>query len=103
MTERENMNSDRDTVSEANPYRRELTAWDILSSAWIIPMLLAIGWGPVFIIDAALAGRHSPHDKSTLAGFAMAWMIVALLTTLLAGVSVVLQIAKLLHRLFRRE
>jgi hypothetical protein len=75
---------------------REPSTFPQFSSAWWIPILLAVGWGPLFA-DDLIYGNVSNSGMNPGMGFAMAWgMGVALPCTLSAVVSIVVQAFKLL-------
>jgi hypothetical protein len=78
-----------------------LSAWDVVSSAWMIPVALVCGWGPLFGADLLIALGLGSGD--TYSGIAMAWLRVALVCTLLAVLSFILQVVKLLVRATRRH
>jgi hypothetical protein len=77
-----------------------LRAWEVLSSAWMIPVLLFAAWAPVIAVSvlASLLPRHT----DTFAGFVLAWTRVLIPCTVLAVLSCVIQIVKFLVRAAKR-
>ena len=66
-------------------------------SAWMVPVLLVAGWGPLVLGDFVL-----PAYSSDRMAFGMAWMVPAMLFTFGAILSAIVQIVKLLLRLLER-
>jgi hypothetical protein len=70
---------------------REPSIFPHAASAWWIPILLALGWGPLYIADILYS-----QDGQVTEGFGMPWgMAVALPCTLAAELSVLVQACRL--------
>ena len=68
------------------------------ASAWWIPLLLVVGWGPLEV-----ASLLYPHDWKVGEGFGMAWgMAVAVPCTGLAALSTFVQACRLLAHFLSR-
>ena len=64
-------------------------------SAWWVPIVLVIGWGPLFVADLIYPGAGM--------GFGMGWgMAVAFPCTILAAISVPIQALRLLMYFLNR-
>jgi hypothetical protein len=71
---------------------REPSIFPNPASAWWIPVLVAIGWGPLF-----MAGFFLNSNRSDAASFGMAWgMAITFPCTFLAVKSVPVQMFRLL-------
>ena len=65
------------------------------ASAWWIPILLALGWGPLYLMDLFMSRENW--------GPAMAWgMAVAVPCTFVAALSVLVQACRLFAYLINR-
>jgi hypothetical protein len=70
---------------------REPSIFPHALSAWWIPILAALGWGPLYI-----TGILYPNDWKVAENFGMAWgMAVAFPCTFAAAISVLVQICRL--------
>jgi hypothetical protein len=77
---------------------REPSIFPHPASAWWVAILLAVGWGPLLISDILY-----PKKWEAAEGFGMPWGIaVALPCTLLAALSLPIQIFRLLIYLLNR-
>jgi hypothetical protein len=71
--------------------KRKPSTFPLPASAWLIPVLLIVGWGPLFIADLVStdvgSGFGGASGKSG-AGFGMAWGLSATLFCMLGGTSI---------------
>jgi hypothetical protein len=63
---------------------RKRTVRRVLLSPWTIGALLALGWGPIFVDDYVATVRPDLDAAYVTQGFAMGWMGVTVLCSLLA-------------------
>jgi hypothetical protein len=71
---------------------REPSIFPHPASAWWVPVLLGVGWGPLFVADLLY-----PQNWKVAEGFGMGWGIgIALPCTVLSAVSVVAQAFRLI-------
>lgn len=77
--------------------RRAFPHW---ASAWWIPVFLSIGWGPLLLSELLAP----PLRDGENVGFAMAWgLTVSLACTALVGVSLLIQLFRLVGLLLDRQ
>jgi len=79
------------------------TLWKIVSSAWMIPLLIAIGWGPVMIAEAVRVSSPRADASYGPQSFAMHWILITVGCSVLAAVLVVLQSLRLVAFLVRKR
>jgi hypothetical protein len=77
--------------------------WRVLSSAWMIVVLVIVGWGPIFIAEAVR--RTSPELDAGYRpqSFAMQWMLITVLCSVLAILLVLVHALRLLFGVLRRR
>ena len=77
---------------------REPSIFPHPASAWWVPVLLAVGWGPLLVADLLY-----PQSWQAGEGFGMPWgMAVALPCTALCALSAVVQAVRLLTYFLNR-
>jgi hypothetical protein len=90
----------RDERPEDSPF------WRIITGPWLGPILIVLGWGPLFAADIVieiLQGRGSvgPHFG---VGYAMGWgTVIAFPATIVAICSMLFHLLRAVYRFFARR
>lgn len=72
----------------------------VASSFWLVPLFLAVGWGPLRVADLIREARPYSDASFDLQYFAMQWMEVTALCSLLAIVVAALWVIRFAVRRF---
>jgi hypothetical protein len=70
----------------------------VVSSPWMIVVLVIIGWGPLFIAELVRQSRPDLDANYSPQAFGMAWMGITLLCSVLAVIVSVIHIIRLILR-----
>jgi hypothetical protein len=72
----------------------------VVSSFWLVVLLLAIGWGPLRVADLLRETRPDLDTSYALQNFAMKWMPTTAVCSLLAVVAAVVWVIRVFLRRF---
>jgi hypothetical protein len=73
----------------------------VISSFWLVVLLLAVGWGPAFVADLIREARPDLDASYAPQHFAMHWIGMTALCSLLAIVAAVVWVIRFFRRRFR--
>ena len=77
--------------------------WSVISSAWMIPLLVLVGWGPVFIAEAIRVSSPEANASYRPQSFAMQWVVITAASSILAAALSFVHVLRLAVVLFRRS
>ncbi len=75
----------------------------IVLSPWMILVFLAVAWCPLFMADLVRVMRPDLDASYTTQAFAMGWMGITMICSLLAIVLSVVHLVRFFLRLFSRD
>lgn len=74
----------------------------MVSSAWMIPLLVVIGWGPVFIAEVVRISSPEADASYRPQSFAMHWILITVGSSILAAAFSLVHVLRLIVVLFRK-
>jgi hypothetical protein len=74
----------------------------VVSSFWLVVLLLAVGWGPVFLAESVREARPDLDAAYVPQHFALQWMSTTVHCSLLAIVAAVVWAIRYLFRIFKK-